>query len=140
MRPELQIFLVLIASAFICLGASGGGCSPCLNGGYGGFCEVSVDQARQMLQDSVLVVDIRVQNLYETSHIPGAINACFCSFPASFDQISDRKTEDILIYASNDALRATAPPQLVYLGFTNIHFMVGGFDEWVERGFETEGQ
>jgi molybdopterin/thiamine biosynthesis adenylyltransferase/rhodanese-related sulfurtransferase len=97
--------------------------------------EVSVEQAREMLQDpQTVVVDVRESEEWRQGHLEQAL-----SIPRGFlelrieEKIPDRRRPIILQCASG--LRSLlAGRALREMGYENVYNMVGGFNAWKNAG------
>ena len=76
-------------------------------------------KARMEANPDLILLDVRTQEEYDDSHIPGAV--CLPSdmieegMPFSFD-----KDAEILLYCHSDKRSAEAAPRLRAMGYTNV--------------------
>lgn len=144
--PSVRSF----AAAGICLGL--GVLSLC--GGCAGVSDkdiknVSALEVRRMVETSkkkgndtlVVLVDPRSPPEFARERLPGARNVRLVDVPpdARVDSGLDRY-DNIVVYGAN----AASPParamtkRLLAVGYSDVRFMVGGLEEWLEIGGEVE--
>lgn len=94
--------------------------------------EISVDQASTMLADGSIAIDVRELLEFETGHIPNAnhVSRGMLEFMIGNHPELQDKNMSIVVYCKSGGRSALATATLQTLGFTNVHSMLGGFDEW----------
>lgn len=94
--------------------------------------EITVDQANIMLADGSIVMDVRELLEFETGHIPNAqhISRGMLEFMIGNHPEFQDKNTSIVVYCKSGGRSALATATLQILGFTNVHSMLGGFDDW----------
>jgi len=73
----------------------------------------------QVEADSLLVIDVRTPEEYNTGAYPGAVNIPLDELPRRAGELGERDRE-ILLYCASGARSAYAMQQLAQLGFTNL--------------------
>ena len=96
--------------------------------------EVTVQQAKELLADGSIAMDVRELLEYETGHIPNArhISRGLLEFMVGGHPDFQDKSTSIVVYCKSGGRSALATATLQQLGFQNVHSMLGGFDLWSE--------
>jgi rhodanese-related sulfurtransferase len=97
---------------------------------------ISVDEAYQLYQDDVYVLDVRTPEEWVTGHIPGATLI-------PLDELALRSGElpvgePILIYCRSGNRSLEAMNLLGSAGFMNLSSMDGGIKDWIIAGYPLE--
>ncbi len=107
----------------------------------GGYAEVSVNIAHQMLLDDrqILVLDIRPAEAYAgaTGHIAGSVSAPLATIEQRLPQLIPYQSGTVLVYGDSESSSKDASKLLVASGFRNVVRIEGGIDRWIEKGYET---
>lgn len=86
-----------------------------------------------------LVVDAREPHEYETGHIPGAINLPYDQVATDSQRLAglDSAGRPIVVYCGGGAceMSLSLAWDLVSAGHDRIAVYMGGYPEWVERGY-----
>jgi rhodanese-related sulfurtransferase len=102
---------------------------------------IDVDEARRLIDDGALVVDVLPEPTYESTHLPGAV-----SMPLSTldEQAVDGMDRDrpMVVYCFDQRcdLSARASARFDELGFTAVHDLIGGRAAWTVLGLPVEGE
>ncbi|EPZ38769.1 MULTISPECIES: rhodanese-like domain-containing protein [Anoxybacillus] len=100
--------------------------SGCAQGGY---TNISVDEAAQMIQKGdVVVLDVRTEEEYTSGHIPGAMLLPVQQLKERINEL--KKDETYIVVCRSGNRSAQASELLVKEGFTNVYNMTGGMNEW----------
>jgi len=96
--------------------------------------EINIQQANDMLNTGSLAIDVRELLEYETGHVPDArhISRGMLEFMIGNHPDFQDKSTSIVVYCKSGGRSALATATLQQLGFSNVHSMLGGFDEWAE--------
>jgi rhodanese-related sulfurtransferase len=87
--------------------------------------------------DNAIVLDVRTPAEVAEGTIPGAIVIDFTA-PDFADKIGGlEKDKDYYVYCKGGGRSSKAATQMESLGFSKIYNLKGGYDAWVENGFET---
>jgi molybdopterin/thiamine biosynthesis adenylyltransferase/rhodanese-related sulfurtransferase len=101
--------------------------------------EVDPSEVKELLQEGVAVVDVRENEEYAASHLPGAKHV-----PRSYLEtriegaVPDRSTQVILYCQSGNRSAWAARTLEEDLGYTNVASMTGGITLWKDRGYEVD--
>lgn len=102
--------------------------------------------ARQLLDDGVLFVDVLPEAIFVQEHLPGAISLPLATLtPEAADRAAAdglRSGEPFVVYCFDQHcdLSARACRRFEQLGFTKVHDLIGGRAAWTVLGYPTEGQ
>lgn len=94
---------------------------------------------RNMGADGVYLLDCNPQDMFEKSHIPGAINVNVVDWLKLLPK--DKKNSYLIFYCVNrmcNVSQETAEAALK-AGYYNVYNMPDGIQGWVQNGFEFEG-
>ncbi len=102
--------------------------------------EVSLAQAREMIQSGAAVLDVREPMEYAAGHLPGAIN-----IPRGLLEFKLAATPDIavagkpvVVYCKTSGRAALATAVLHEMGVVEAVSVAGGYDAWVEAGLPVD--
>ena len=101
---------------------------------------ISIDELKALMEkNAVLVIDVRDADAFAKGHIPGAVNV---DYTKVLDQAGRFKgeTRTIVTYCAcaREMTSARAAVDLGAKGITGAKALVGGWDEWVQRGEKIE--
>lgn len=106
---------------------------------------VTTEMAREMAaRPDVVVLDARPFDFYELGHIPGARNLSREEFDKDFAALEAELRQPgktLLVYCSDSGCEDSGKvaKRLEELGFPKVSLYIGGFQEWEDAGFPTEG-
>jgi rhodanese-related sulfurtransferase len=130
-RPAFQLAMVAFVAFVIYLIASAGG-----NGAGGPAREVSVDEAYQMYQSGVFVLDVRTQEEWDEYHAPNATLIPLDQLPNRLNEVP--KDQEILVVCRSGNRSQQGRDILLSTGY-NATSMTGGLKEWYAKGYPIEG-
>lgn len=133
MRGNKRRF-VLLAAGVLAAAALTAGCGASKGGGEYGT--ITAEEAYERINsgDDIVILDVRTQEEYEESHIPGAVlipNETIGEKP--LEQLPDLDQE-ILVYCRSGNRSAQAAKKLAAAGYKNVKDF-GGIKDW---SYETE--
>lgn len=79
------------------------------------------------------IVDIRVDNEFDSGHIPGAIHIPMEALESRLADL-DRRVPTVLVCHAGD--RATVAHAQIGHVFENIHILCGGTSAWIRAGYD----
>ncbi|MDH5611330.1 MAG: rhodanese-like domain-containing protein [Gammaproteobacteria bacterium] len=82
--------------------------------------------------DDALIIDVRESSEFAKGHIKGAINLPLSSFKDKLSSISKSKDTAVLTYCNSGATSGKACRLLTQAGFSNVHNIAGGINNWLE--------
>ncbi len=131
-RPAVQLAMLAFVALLVYLIASGsgGGTTSALAR------EVNVDEAYQMYQDGVFVLDVRTQEEWDEYHAPNTTLIPLDQLPARLSELP--KDREILVVCRSGNRSQQGRDILLNAGFTATS-MAGGLSEWYAKGYPIEG-
>jgi rhodanese-related sulfurtransferase len=105
------------------------------SGSFIHFGDVSVNQAKQLIdrKSSMVVLDVRTEEEYETEHIEGAINFWVDVLLQKINELDPNR--EYLVYCRL-GLRSTRATQILNdNGFLKVFNLVGGIEAWKQEGY-----
>jgi rhodanese-related sulfurtransferase len=110
--------------------------------------EISVETARQALDDGALVLDVRERGEFRKRRVAGAKNVprgllelkAAADSPVVDPDLASQRDQQIVVYCtkSPSARSLLAAQTLGRLGYTQVDVLDGGLDAWAEAGLSTE--
>ena len=102
----------------------------------GSYQQISQEDAKEMMDtQEVIILDVREQDEYDSSHISGAVLLPVGSIDEdTAAEVIPEKDSTVLVYCRSGNRSKTASSTLVELGYTNI-YEFGGINTWP---YETE--
>ena len=106
--------------------------------------EVTMDRLHTILHaGTAILIDARSEHEFEEGHLPGAMNVPYEKLVEYSPKLVDFVPMDatVICYCrSVDCdLSDDLALELRLMGYANVVLYRGGWDEWTEAGFETEG-
>ena len=100
------------------------------------YVNITAEEAKQIMdsEEGYIILDVRAQEEYDESHIPGAILIPHTEIEARAEEVLTDKDQLILVYCRSGRRSKIAAEALVELGYTNIKEF-GGIIDWP---YETE--
>ena len=101
-----------------------------------GYVNITAEQAKEIMdsQEDYIILDVRTQDEFDESHIPGAILIPHDEITEIAEDSLTDKDQLILVYCRSGRRSKLAAEALVELGYTNIKEF-GGIIDWP---YETE--
>ena len=101
---------------------------------------ISIDELKALMEkNAVLVIDVRDADSYAKGRIPGAVNVDYTKVLDHADRFKG-ETRTIVTYCAcaREMTSARAAVDLAAKGLIGAKALVGGWDEWVQRGEKIE--
>ena len=100
------------------------------------YVNITAEEAKQIMdsEEGYIILDVRAQEEYDESHIPGAILIPHTEIEARAEEVLTDKDQLILVYCRSGRRSKIAAEALAELGYTNIKEF-GGIIDWP---YETE--
>jgi molybdopterin/thiamine biosynthesis adenylyltransferase/rhodanese-related sulfurtransferase len=90
-------------------------------------------------QNGTVVVDVREQQEFEQSHVPGAKHVPRGHLESRIEGAAGDKSARVVLYCASGNRSALAARTLQEeLGYENVESMTGGITLWKDRGFDVE--
>jgi thiosulfate sulfurtransferase len=101
---------------------------------------ISIDELKALMaRDAVLVIDVRDPGSFAKGRIPGSVNVDFTQVLQQADRFRNEKRTIVTYCAcAREMTSARAAVDLAAKGITGAKALVGGWDEWVQRGEKIE--
>ena len=95
------------------------------------YMNITAEEAKQIMdsEEGYIILDVRAQEEYDESHIPGAILIPHTEIDARAEEVLTDKDQLILVYCRSGRRSKIAAEALVELGYTNIKEF-GGIIDW----------
>ena len=89
--------------------------------------------------NGAVLVDVREQHEYESSHLPGALHVPRGHLETRIEGAAPNKSEPVILYCATDNRSALAADTMQrLLGYEDVTVMTGGITLWKDRGYEVE--
>lgn len=89
---------------------------------------INTEEAKKLISDGAMIVDVRSVEDYEKSHLDGAVNMPFYFLHGyALDMIKD-KNQKIVVYCNKGKRSVQAHNDLAYLGYHNV-YCLGGMED-----------
>lgn len=108
-----------------------------LQGAKAKITEVSVQQAKGLLEGGTLFVDVRTGGEYAAGHLPGAMHLDRGMLEFQVETKVPDKTQAIVVYCKSGGRGSLATATLMEMGYTNVKNMAGGYLAWEKAGYPT---
>jgi len=97
----------------------------------GEYVQISAEEAKKLMdtEENFILLDVRTQEEYESSHIPGAILIPDNEVEERAEKELPDKDQLILVYCRSGNRSKTASQILANMGYTNVKEF-GGINDW----------
>jgi rhodanese-related sulfurtransferase len=94
--------------------------------------DISVEDLKQRMDagEAPFVIDVREQNEFDESRIPGTVLMPMSRFGEIFTQLNDRKDSEIIVQCRSGARSDRIAGFLRGQGFSNVRNLTGGILAW----------
>ncbi len=101
------------------------------------FGDVTVEEAKSLVESNVslIIVDVRTREEYDSSHIEGAILIPVSELEGRINELS--KEEELLIYCRTGNRSSNSVNILKANGYTKIFHLNDGIIAWIQAGYPT---
>lgn len=100
----------------------------------------TTDATRLFNRDQAVFVDIRNENAYQKSHLPGAINIPLEHIDKRKDKLKRYNGQTIIAYCDTGSSTLNAVKALQAQGWEQVHQLRGGLSAWREAGLPIDGR
>ena len=109
-----------------------------MNGEKTTYIDVSLAEAKRMIDENPDLIIIDVSPKYNEGHLPGAIN--YYVGDGSLDEAipSLDKMSTYLVYCHVDSASILGSEKLIEAGFENVYRLEGNYAAWLEAGYPIE--
>ncbi|MEX0374721.1 rhodanese-like domain-containing protein [Spiribacter pallidus] len=98
------------------------------------------DATRLYNQDKAVFIDVRNENAFQASHLPGAVNIPMEHLDKRGDRLARFKDKTLIVYCDNGQRTLRAVQTLKSQGWPDVFQLRGGLTAWREESFPTEGK
>jgi molybdopterin/thiamine biosynthesis adenylyltransferase/rhodanese-related sulfurtransferase len=95
-----------------------------------------VDAPGAQAFDDALWVDIREVDEWEQGHLPGAVHVPRGNLESRIERVAPDKERPVVLYCAAGNRSAFGAKTLGELGYTSVHSLAGGFENWKRDGLE----
>ncbi len=88
--------------------------------------------------ESVLILDVRDKELYETEHLPGAISLPRAAIELEIDELVPNQDAKVVTYCGGATRGSLSAHTLRVMGYEDASVLTGGFRGWKASGLPTE--
>jgi cysteine synthase/rhodanese-related sulfurtransferase len=99
---------------------------------------IPVADARAMIGEGALVIDVRSAERYGAAHVAGAVNIPLAGLGESLSRLPADRDRPILTVCERGNISTNAMLYLKALGYSGVKSLQGGTRAWVEAGGPTE--
>ena len=106
-----------------------------------GATTIQAAKAKTLFDRGVPFVDVRTNDLFEVSHIPGATHLdLFTAFNKANLLNVSAKDQEVVIYCAGPGCKRSSKAcvQAVSWGFAKVYYFRGGFPAWRAAGFPSD--
>jgi len=93
-----------------------------------------VDAAGAQALEGALWVDVREVDEWEQGHLPNAVLVPRGNLESRIERIAPDKSTPVVLYCAVGARSAFAAKTLSELGYTDVHSLAGGIEDWKRDG------
>lgn len=90
--------------------------------------EISAEEVHEILDEDILIIDVRTKEEYVKSHIKNSMNI-FVDNISMITHYNIPKDRKIIVYCNSGTKSYTAANALIALGYSNVYDMEG-IEEW----------
>src|SRR5689334_19308395 len=99
--------------------------------------EISVEDAKERINDGALLIDVREDREFENGHAEGARHMGRGIIERDIVQTVPEKDKEMILYCGGGYRSALAADNLQKMGYTNVWSMIGGWKAWKDAGAPT---
>jgi molybdopterin/thiamine biosynthesis adenylyltransferase/rhodanese-related sulfurtransferase len=95
-----------------------------------------VDAPGAQALDGALWVDIREVDEWQQGHLPGAVHVPRGNLESRIERVAPEKDRPVVLYCAVGNRSAFGAKTLGELGYSNVHSLAGGIEDWKRDGLE----
>ncbi|MHA1673930.1 MAG: rhodanese-like domain-containing protein [Promethearchaeota archaeon] len=104
--------------------------------------DVTVEVAYQMIMNSkefpdLIILDVRTQGEYDEGHLNNSILVPHDEIASNIDDIIQYQNTTVLMHCRSGSRSVVASTTLLSYNFSKIYNMLGGYNDWVAKGYPT---
>jgi rhodanese-related sulfurtransferase len=99
--------------------------------------DVNIEQTKSLIESkpSLIILDVRTQEEYDSGHIEGAILIPLAELENRLGELSNK--DELLVYCRTGNRSLSAMNILQANGFTMVYHMTDGITGWIKAGYST---
>src|SRR4051812_11620477 len=98
--------------------------------------EITAPEAKELVGNGTLFVDIRERDEWEEGNIPGAVHIPRGFLESRIDAAAPDRAQRVVVYCQSGARSAFGAKTLQELGYEHVVSLAGGFTDWKRNGYE----
>lgn len=93
---------------------------------------IDADETQSLLEQGAMLLDVREPSEFDMGHLPDAVHIPrgLLEFMVGNHPKLQDMDQSMVVYCKNGGRSTLATDLLQRMGFTNIHMLAGGFDNW----------
>jgi sulfur-carrier protein adenylyltransferase/sulfurtransferase len=95
-----------------------------------------LDAAAARALEGALWVDVREADEWEQGHLPGAVHVPRGNLESRIERVAPDKSQPVVLYCAVGSRSAFSAKTLSELGYTDVHSLAGGIEDWKRDGLE----
>lgn len=99
---------------------------------------IGVDEARRLVDEGAVVVDVREGTTFASAHVPDSFNIPLLELPQRASELPEDRERPILSICQRGNLSLPGVLYLQSLGYRNARSVDGGTNAWAESGYPIE--
>jgi sulfur-carrier protein adenylyltransferase/sulfurtransferase len=108
-----------------------------LQQGTGSVPIIGLEDARTLLDDGTVFLDVREQSEWDLGHVPNALHIPRTQVAGKVQQAIPDKATRVVVYCARGSRSAVAGAELRALGYERVENLIDGFNGWEQRGLPT---
>ena len=99
------------------------------------FHDITISEAQAIIkeEENLVILDVRTEGEFNSSHIPDAIVIPVSELENRLAEVSTSNNAKILVYDSTGLRSTTACRLLTENGFTDVYNLLGGMQQWLNE-------
>ena len=98
---------------------------------------IGLEDARALLDDGAVFLDVREQSEWDLGHVPNALHIPRAQVAGKVQQAIPDKSARVVVYCARGHRSAVAGAELRALGYERVENLIDGFTGWEQRGLPT---
>jgi len=93
---------------------------------------IDADETQALLDKGAMLLDVREPSEFDMGHLPEAVHIPrgLLEFMVDNHPKLQNRTQTMVVYCKNGGRSTLATDLLQRMGFSDIHMLAGGFDNW----------
>lgn len=129
-KQTIQIFIITALALTLSACGNNTAVNPPSSSVKAEYKKITAEEAEQMMNDDVIILDVRTKEEYDESHIPNAVLIPNTDIANKADVMLADKEQTILVYCRSGNRSASAAKELISMGYKNVYDF-GGINDWM---------